>query len=514
MNKLKQLFAKHPSLTAIILGALYPFGFAPFYWVIPSLLAIGGLYFLWQWQTPKQARLSGFLFAFSAFLVGANWILTSVGTFGGAPMWLAVFLMLGLHSIMGLYFALLGYITVKHLPRLFDSDSFAKLSLTVLTLASLFTLIEWLRGWFLSGFPWLNVGYLSTNNSFAGYAPIGGVYLLTFILVCVALFKVLLLHPEKRIKLMSLSVIVASFFVGKALHHYEWTQPYKQPLSVALIQGGVSQDLKWVPEQLPKTMAIYHDLSVASADADLVVWPEAAIPNMRNQSYEYYKLIKERVGGDTGFVFSSLVRFPNKPSGAEDVRHGFYVLDDKFGMGDEQVYYKQHLVPYGEYFPVPDFIAKWMMANGLLYGDVTPGSSDQLALTWNDYKIGSFICYEDAYPNIVRSMFNEDAEANFLVNVTNDAWFSGSFAPFQHMQITQMRAVEMQRPVLRATNDGVTAIIEYKGNVVNTVPQYQPEVLRGNVQPRVGMTPYAKFGNWPIVGLCLLLLGINYQRRA
>lgn len=512
MQKFKTYFHRYPVITAIFLGVLYPFGFAPFYWVIPSLISIAGLYALWQPLNSKQAAKTGFFFAFTAFIVGANWILTSIGVFGGAPMWLAVVLMLGLHSIMGLYFALLGFATVQYVPKLSESSSSLKSLKTIGLYASVFVLLEWLRAWFLSGFPWFNLGYLSIGNPIAGFAPLGGVHLVSLIFVVIALSFLMLLQEGKTSKFTGLGLIFTLTFSGFALTQIDWSVKYKAPLSVALIQGGVSQDKKWLPEQLPKTMGIYYDLSLQNADADLVVWPEAAIPNLRDQSLEFYRLIKERLGRDTGFVLSSLVAFPQKENGTDDIRHGFYVVDDQFGTDTEEAYYKQHLVPYGEYFPVPDFVAKWMLENGLLYGDVTPGSKDQSALQWNGYRLGAFICYEDAYPNIVRSMFESDKEANFLVNVTNDAWFSGSFAPFQHLQITQMRALEMARPVLRATNDGVTAIIEYKGKVLDTAPQYQPEVLRGEIQPRKGMTPYARLGNWPVLLLCFGLLGFYFVK--
>jgi len=508
------LLKRYPIFTAIFSGVIFPFGFAPFYWVFPSLISILLLLIIWQDGSPHQNGKLGFIYAFAAFVVGANWIITSIGTFGGAPMWLAVGLMLCLHSIMGLYFYILGYTSTK--LGLLDSNLNKKihLGLNLLSFASLWLVIEWIRSWFLSGFPWFNLGYLSTNNLLGNLAPIGGVHFVSFVLVSMV-FSVYLLIQNKKGSKQFLTVVM-TLFAGILFlsEKFTWTEKYKDPLEVALIQGGVSQDKKWLPEQLPKTMNIYYKLSLENKDVDLVVWPEAAIPIFRNQGLEYFKAIKEQLGPDTGFMLSSLVEFPKKTNGADDIRHGFYVIDNKFASESEQVYYKQHLVPYGEYFPVPDFVADWLMKMNLLYGDITPGSTNQSSLTWKDYQVGSFICYEDAYPNIVRSMFTKDKASHFLVNVTNDAWFSGSFAPYQHLQITQMRALEMQRPILRATNDGVTAVIDYDGKVKQTIEQYKPVVLRDNIQPRQGLTWYARFGNWPILLFCFLILSFRvYQNK-
>lgn len=500
------LIKRFPLTLAALAGAMLPLGFAPFNWIILSLASIALVLFLWQQQTPGQARNTGFVYGFAAFLVGTYWTYISVGTFGGAPVWLALIVMFGLVSLMASYFAVLAYVITRFFERRKTSTF-----VWVLSVASCWTLMEWWRGWFLSGFPWLNTGYLSLDTPMAGYASLGGVYFCSFLWVLLAGLALNFFGRDRKQQIISLILILTIFVSGWYLDRAQWTQDFNESIDVALVQGGVSQDLKWLPDQLPKTMELYAQLSVQHSDVDLMIWPEAAIPSIRPNVAQYFSAIKGRLGDDTTLVVGVLDQRANEKSGKQEILNGLLVVDQKFNTSDEQAYYKDHLVPFGEYFPVPDFIRNWLRMMNLPYSDITRGGKKQAPLKINGLQVGAFICYEDAYTDRVNSML---PQANFLVNVSNDAWFGGSFAPHQHLQITRMRALETERPILRSTNNGITAVIDKKGNVVNTVEQFKPQVLRASIQPVKGATPFVMLGNWMIIGLCgMFLFFIGLLRR-
>jgi len=474
-----------------------PLGFAPFGWVFVSLLSIAGILFLWQKQTPSQAKRSGFVYGFFVFLVGSYWTYISVGTFGGAPVWLALLVMLGLVCIMASYYSGMGYVVT----RWFKSSHYSKLT-WVFIVASLWTLVEWLRGWVLTGFPWLNLGYLSLDTPIAGYAPLGGVYFCTFIWAFIAAAIVQCVNAKRSWNIGMVMSIVGLLVAGYFLNGAEWTESYSDEISVALVQGGVPQDKKWDAEQLPLTMQLYTQLTLQNKESDLIVWPEVAIPKLRPQIVGYYQNLKQQLPEKTVLLAGVIDQLPSGEH--SDIRNGLLKIDSRMGTPQEQVYYKQHLVPFGEYFPVPKFIRAWLRMMNLPYSDITPGARKQPAISMHELKLGAFICYEDAYTNRVRAML---PAANIFVNVSNDAWFGGSLAPHQHLQITRMRALETERPILRSTNNGITAVIDKKGDIVSTVEQFKPQVLRANVQPVKGATPFATLGNWMIISLCVMFLG-------
>ncbi len=496
---------EYPKLFSFVLGALLPFGFAPYGFYVLSLLSVFGIIFIWRKQTPKNASKSGFIFGFAAFLFGAYWVTISVGTFGGAPTWLAMIVMLGLVALMASYFALLAYLIAKYSQIITSNLMWA------FTIASLWTLMEWFRSWVLTGFPWLNLGYLSLDTPLAGYAPLGGVYFCTFLWVLFITFILNFNRVDKTQKIITIGFILVTVFFGGLFNKHSYTQDYQAAKSLALIQGGVSQDKKWLPQQFPITTELYAKLTVENSDADILVWPEAAIPRFRSEVLPYYAGIKARLGANTDFLVGGLERRFDSQGERQDF-NSLFLVDDKFNGPEEQLYFKSHLVPYGEYFPLPEFVRQWLCRMGLPCNNLTAGAKTQKPISVNGIKYGVFICYEDAYTDRVNAML---PEANILVNVTNDAWFGGSMAPHQHLQVTRMRALETERPILRATNNGITALIDKKGKVVKTVEQFKPQVLRGTVQGVKGATPFVMLGNWMIVGICfgfLIIIRLLYRK--
>jgi len=473
---------RHAPWLALPLGALQSLAFAPFALWPLGPLALALLWWLWEGARPRQAALTGFAFGAGLFLTGTYWLYTSIHTFGEAPLALALVLMLGLVAIMGSYTALLGALLARFAPPAGPWRSLA-------ALPAGWILMEWLRGWFLSGFPWLAVGYSQLDAPLAGYAPVLGVYGvgLATAVSAGALLVAATLSPRGRV--LALAGVVALWAGGALLGRVEWTRPSGPPLTVALVQPSISQDLKWQASNRDHTLQLYRQMTEGALGARLIVWPESALPEAFEDAIPYLKSIYIDARAHGSDLLLGLVRFDEA---REQPLNGLVALGDEM-----QWYYKRRLVPFGEFFPVPKFVRAWMRLKNLAFVDFRAGDPRQPALEAAGQKIGATICYEDAYAVEQLPVLRE---ATLLVNVSNDAWFGDSTAPHQHLQIARMRALEAGRWLMRSTNNGVSALIDPHGRVVTRAPQFEAVVLRGEVVPYTGLTPYAVVRNWPVLG--------------
>jgi apolipoprotein N-acyltransferase len=275
----------------------------------------------------------------------------------------------------------------------------------------------------------------------------------------------------------------------------EWTQPTGREITVAIVQGAVPQEMKWTPQQHDATLELYRELTVPHWGTDLIVWPESALPNWADALADYLSNLWQEARVHRSDMLIGQIRVDEKDGKP---------YNSVLGLSDNvQWYNKHHLVPFGEYFPVPAFMREWLRLMSLPHSDFTSGAKVQPALQVAGQKVAVTICYEDAFATTQLPLLKE---ATLLVNVTNDAWFGASTARHQHLQISRMRALEAGRPLLRAANDGISAIIDSRGEVLSQLPSFESAVLTGIVQPRSGLTPYARTGNWPVVSLCIALL--------
>lgn len=482
----------HLSLPA---GAAVSLAFAPFYlWPI-GIACFVFLFLAWEQATPGQAAKRGFLFTSGTYLAGTYWLYNSIHTIGHAPILLTLFVMLALVAIMAAYMALLAYVLKRWVP---GQGALRWL----LILPAAIVLLEWFRGWFLSGFPWLALGYTQSDTWLAGFAPIGGVYTVSLAVTLCAGAVTALVLGTKQTRIVAASLIAVLWIAGLALHDREWTQPVGEPVSAAIVQGAVPQSMKWEEEQRAKTVQLYRNFTQEHLGARLIIWPEAALPGL---SHEFTSVLREEwtAAHANG---SALVLGLVRKDFEEQVYYNAVLALDK----EPQWYAKRRLVPFSEYFPVPQWVADWLQGMDLPYSGFKAGVPDQDALDAAGQKLAVTICYEDAYAS---EQLNVLRTATLLVNVTNDAWFGDSTAAHQHLQISRMRALEAGRQLLRAANDGISAIIDSNGHVVSTFPRFKPGVLTGDVQPRVGLTPYAHVGNWPVVIISFLLLSAGVWTR-
>jgi apolipoprotein N-acyltransferase len=400
--------------------------------------------------------------------------------------------MLGLVAIMGSYTAALGYAVARWgAPR-------GALRWLVLLPAG-WVLVEWFRGWFLSGFPWLALGYSQLETPLRGYAPMAGVYGTSLAAALLAGALVALLLGGRAVRIASVAVVATVVVAGALLSRVAWTEPRGTRVSVALVQGAVPQSMKWAPGQREQTIELYAGLTQAHLGADIIVWPEAALPALERDVRGFLEGLHEAARESGSDVLMGLLR--------RDPATGAYYNAMAAFAATEQWYYKRRLVPFGEFFPVPAAVRDWMRLMNLPYSDFEAGAPDQEPLAAAGETLAPTICYEDAYASEQLALARR---STLLVNVTNDAWFGDSTAPHQHLDISRMRSLETGRPMLRATNDGVTALIAHDGELLGRLPQFRAGVLTGTVEPRVGLTPYARFGNAPVLVLTWLAVAAGF----
>jgi len=475
-------------LAASVSGLLLPLAFAPLQWWPLAPLGLGVLFLCWQTDDARQAARKGFLFGAGVFLAGTYWLYHSIHVLGKAPLALALFLMLGLVAIMGLYHALLGYLVVRGgLQR--------GLLGWLVGMPFAWTLMEWWRGWFLTGFPWLSLGYSQTDTWLGALAPVLGVYGISLAVAMVSGGLLAVLLGQRKEKILGAAVILVIWSAAAMLGRVQWTVDAGDELSVTIVQASIPQEKKWLPEMLAPTQDLYVSMTNGHWDSDLVIWPEAAIPALIAQVDDYLMALRKRMLTRGNTLLLGIIDF-EPDTGA--YRNTLLALGPQV-----EFYYKRHLVPFGEFFPVPEFVRRWMRLRNLPYTDFEPGRYDQPPLRINGFTVAPSICYEDAYGTEQRVFL---PAAALLVNVSNDAWFGDTIAPHQHLQISRLRAMEARRYMLRATNNGISAVIGSRGELLEVSQQFVPAVIHAMVKPLSGETFYVRTGNVPLLLTCLIVL--------
>jgi apolipoprotein N-acyltransferase len=482
------------NLLALLAGTLTPLTLAPFdFWPL-SLLSLALFYLGLRELAPKAAFWRGWCYGLGLFLTGIGWIYVSIHDHGGASAPLAGGLMLAFCAALALLFALTAWLWARWLRRneapLADATAFAALWLAQ----------EVFRSWFLTGFPWLYAGYSQLDGPLAGLAPLGGVWLISFVLALSAALLINLprLRRQPRLLTLGLLLLSAPWLAGLAVNGSAWTRPAGEPLSVALMQGNVAQSLKWDPAQLRAQLDLYRDMTRNAKPTDLVVWPETAVPVLKEYAEDYLADMATFANSRQSALITGV---PIRQLNAQGQKR-YYNGITATGQG-QGTYLKQKLVPFGEYVPLQDQLRGLITFFNLPMSDFARGPSQQSLLQAKGYSIASYICYEVVYPDFAAGLA---AQSNLLLTVSNDAWFGSSIGPLQHLQMAQMRALEAGRWMLRATNNGMTVLIDPFGQISAQLPQFEQGVLYGEVVPMQGLTPYLRWGSWPLGIICALLL--------
>jgi len=486
-------------VVALAAGALTVLAFAPFALFPLALLAPAALFLSWTVAGVRRAAWRGFLYGVGLFGAGVSWVYVSLHTYGNMPAPLAVGAVILFVAGMALYPALVGALQAR----------FARLATgTRLALATpaLWTLVEWVRGWFLTGFPWLNLGYSQTDTPLAGFAPWVGVYGVSLAAAMSAgLIAAAVLEPKRRWKRHA-PLLVLLWCLGWFAGQVSWAQPAGAPVKVALVQAAVPLAIKWRPEYRSAIVDTYVRLSESAPRADLYVWPEAAVPGYFDQVAPHLLPRLDRIAQERNADF--LLGTIERDVAARTYYNSVYALG-----GTQGVYRKRHLVPFGEYLPLPAVLGWLIDYLHIPMSNFSPGDGAGSVVQAAGQPIGVSVCYEDAFgEEIIRSL----PDATLLVNVSEDAWFGDSLAPHQRLQMARMRAIESARPMARAANTGPSAIIDHRGAVLARSPQFTRQVLTGEVLPMSGSTAYARYGNAVIVVLLVAIvavLGVLAHRR-
>ncbi|HEY8118205.1 MAG TPA: apolipoprotein N-acyltransferase [Methylophilaceae bacterium] len=482
-------------ICALILGAVSVLGFAPFYLYPIPIATLAVLFYLWQKSgSAKQAAWLGFSFGLGLFNTGIYWIYISLHDFGGMPFWMAAFSTFVLNAFLALFPAAVGYLT----GNLWRNN---KTAAAVIAAPLLWALSDWVRSWIFTGFPWLTLGYSQVPNSpLAGFAPLLGVYGVSMVAALAASLIAFWGNPLARRRIVF--GIVLLWVAGSLFKLIEWSKPTGAPISVALVQGNIAQDMKWDAEIAQHTLDQYLAL-VRSSNAELTVLPETALPMLIDQvPADYLQALKTHAVENKGDLLVGAVEFENEQ---------YYNSTLSFGSSPTQTYRKSHLVPFGEFIPLKGIFG-WIYRDWLNIplSDLSRGSKTPQPLKIAGQQVAVNICYEDVFgEEIIRQL----PQATLLVNVSNDAWYGNSFAADQHMQISQTRALETGRMMLRATNTGATAIIDPHGEVLAHAPHFTTAVLTGSAQGYSGGTPYARFGNWPWLIFSFAVFALLWGRK-
>ncbi|WP_417703397.1 apolipoprotein N-acyltransferase [Rheinheimera aquimaris] len=498
VTKLKALL---PHALLILAGGLTTLAFAPYtLWWLPLLTQALLVFFLQRAASARQACLYGFSYGLGWFGVGISWVHVSIDQFGGLPL-------AGSLSLMAL---LVGYLALFPLLASGLSYQLRLHRLMPLLFAASWTLAEWLRSVMLTGFPWLSLGYSQTSAGLKDLAPLIGETGISFVLAFSAAALAQLTLQQKPLARYSYVLVAGIIFAASPqLTAFKGWQHTDKTLSVLLVQGNIKQELRWAPEQEWPTMLKYMDLTRPHFQSDLVIWPEAAIPQLEPLAESYLDNLNRAALYANTAVISGILDYNFK---TQQAWNNLIVLgkrnpdstDGDYFYGHGNRYSKHHLLPIGEFVPMEDWLRKLAPIFDLPMSSFTRGSYVQPNLVANGYHLLPAICFEIAFPAQIAA--NMTADTQLLLTVSNDAWFGDSIGPLQHLQIAQMRALEFGRPLLRATNNGVTATVNAAGEISKVAPQFTEAVLTDTVRLTAGATPYSRFGDTPLQLLSITLL--------
>ncbi len=484
-------------LLALLAGALLPLAFAPYELPFVALVSLALLLFLLRSLTPKQAALMGYSFGWGYFGHGVYWVYFSIHHFGHAPLWLAVIIMLGMVAILALYIALFAYL----MNRFFKQNCAIRY---LLAFPSLWVGLEVLRGVLFTGFPWLSLGFSQLDTWLSGWAAIVGVLGVSwFVVLSVGVVLYCFYGVKISYRVLSAVLLFVVWLAGFYLSELSWTKPAGEPIKVALLQGNIPQEIKWLRSFRQINNGIYLDMTRQQVGADLVIWPETAVPAFFHHAEHSLMPVLTREANDR--QMDIILGLPVMPEGNSDYFNSLHSV-----RYPKDFYLKRHLVPLGEYMPLKPFSTILLRFLNIPLSDFSAGPKEQRLLTGAGYPFASSICYEDVFQ---QTSIDGLPEAAYLVNVSNDTWFGDTIAPYQHFQMARMRALESGRYLLRSTNTGLTAIVDPLGQIVKQAPMFKRFALTGEITPLKGATPFVQGGWWWFLLFIALSLSISFLKR-
>ncbi len=479
-------------LSAFVAGLVTNVAFEPAGIFPVAFLTLAVLFWIWSDSSARLCAWSGFAFALGFYGFGIHWIYNSLHDFGAAAPALAGFMVFALVCFLSFLVAVGGYLQAR-----------LQISMTLRCLAvipAMWVAVEWTRSWILTGFPWLYVGYSQTDSWLAGWAPILGVLGVSFMVCMIAGVLVHSYRNGFRIDIVVLAIAVV--LAGLWSKTIDWTTESHPPIDIAIVQADVDIVDKWNFHNARSNLEFFVRQTEALENQDLVLWPEIAIvqTDKRLEKLQLWRLLKDLEPD----VLLGVVE--------EQENEGTTVhYNSAYGIGDEvQKYRKRHLVPFGEFTPFRSVLGWLDNYIDIPESDFTSYDGIQSPLILAGQPAAISICYEDAFP---QEFFEMLPESTYLVNLSEDAWFGDRLAPFQRLQMSRMRAMEAARPVLRAANKGISASVDHNGNVIAQLVQDEGKILKTQITPKSGSTPYVRFGNIPVLLLCAIVFLLAVARK-
>ncbi|PID43181.1 MAG: apolipoprotein N-acyltransferase [Gammaproteobacteria bacterium] len=488
-------------ILAFFAGALQTLTYAPFdYWPSGILSALI-IFAVAQKLSTRDARLAGWLYGLGIYGSGASWVYVSIHDYGYTSAPLAALLTFLFVAFLALFQLLQLY--------LYKRAETGNSLFNALLFAGVWVLTDWFRSWFMTGFPWLYLGYGLTDSPIAWLAPVGGVHLVTFVVVLTGCTLLTIVTARQQRQRLAFLLPIALLWLLSPLNKVSWTQlDTEYPITASVIQGNIDQRIKWNPAYRTYSIQVYEKLSAPHwKNSDIILWPETAIPLFQNTARFITDTLAEQASRtDTTLITGIPYReTPSDPDARTIYHNSITSLGNGTGF-----YHKQKLVPFGEYIPLESMLRGLIGFLDLPMSSFTPGPPDQNGLTAGGLNIAPFICYEIVYPDFVATSAKQN---NILLTISNDAWFGQSIAPEQHLEIAQMRSLETGRYMVRGTNNGISAIIDHKGKITKKTDQFFATSLTGTVYSASRSTPFMITGSWPIVLFSLGLLICAFYRR-
>ena len=493
-------------LLAFVAGALYPLAFAPSH-LWPLTFASAAVLFWLLSRAEGQMLLLAWVFGLGKYAVGVSWIYVSIHQYGGASPLLAGAMVAVFVAFMALFCLPIGWF----LGKLKASNQHISKSALAMGFVATWVLMEWMLTWFLTGFPWLFAGHAMLGTPLQGYAPVIGTFGLSLVVMTITAAAMLSADQAQtsRVRIGTAGVVLVLVGLGISLDTQVWTKPTGR-YEAALVQGNIDQAIKWDADQRLNNVRKHMQLSEEHWDADILIWPEFALTLYGQDALAVTDVLNRRGASSQTNVVIGM------PDVQWQDQERYQVFNSAQGFGQARgKFAKHHLVPFGDYVPLQEYLRGLIEFFDLPMSNASRGARQQtniaLTLSGQDQavEVAAGICYEIAYGDSLR---RQAETSGLLLTISNDTWFGGSIGPHQHMQIAQMRALENGRWLLRATNNGVTGIVNPRGEITAQLPQFEASVLRGDFEVMMGRTPFSKLGDIPVLFVLTVLLVVTAMR--
>lgn len=488
--------SKNPAilyLFSFLIGALLVAAFSPINmsflaWCLPVALMA-----MWFHVPARQAMFCALSFSVGFFGVGISWVFISIHRYGGTDSIIAMLITASFVLLLSTPHMAQAY----YLQRYFNKNTIYKI---LGLFPATWVIAEWLRDWLFTGFPWLYLASSQTDGLFKGFLPVLGSFGTSGLMVFSAGLLYLFFARSGKRRIVYLAIFLLTISISLSVRGVDWTRPVGKPLNISLLQGNIPQSLKWDPNNVNLSLERYWELTKQQPKHQMIIWPENSVPLPAPYASEYLAKIDHYARTKQQSIALGIPI----PAG-DDYFNSMLVLGTSHG-----IYHKQHLVPFGEYVPFENLLRGLIDFFDLPMSEFIPGESHQALIDLQHVPVAPFICYEIAYSSLVR---NDMPQAQLLLVISDDAWFGDSLAPWQHLQIEQVQAISTGRDLISTTNNGVTAILSYRGAIIEQAPRDVPYALMGQVQPRDGATPWVILGNWPWIMLAFLILAFGIFKR-